>query len=431
MPVSHRAAVARRRALGVLVLAGLVAAVVLLWQRPNPLASTETVRADVADANGLAAIGADVRVAGVPVGRVTRITRAGNAAQLTMTLDPAAGVVHRDATLAIRPRLLFEGTAYVELTLGSPGAPALGARVIPCAQTSTYVPLDDTLSVLRGRTRGNVQSIVHTLGTVGNSSAPAQLRDTLGAAPRLLDDAALDAAAARGPNPGRSALASSVRSFAGAASAVAGQSPALSQSVVSSSHTFAALDADAGRPLGQTLAALPGTAAQLTSGAGAASAIVSQLSGLLPRLEPGARRLAPAIARLRPLLRSATPVLRTWLPLLAEAQTAIAAAQRGASPALGAISALRPTLATFQNTLLGALEQKTDLGDPAYLAFLGLFAGGGGASRPFGVDGQGHFMRFGLRFLTGAGQPLPPCTLLERVSPAVAKAVEAGGGCTP
>jgi phospholipid/cholesterol/gamma-HCH transport system substrate-binding protein len=427
--VSHRGAVVRRKALGVLVLAGLVAAVVLLWQRPNPFASTETVRADVADANGLAATGADVRVAGVPVGKVTRIARAGNTAQLTMTLDPAAGVVHRDATLAIRPRLLFEGTAYVELTLGSPGAPVLGPRVIPVAQTSTYVPLDDTLSVLGPRTRGNVQSIVQTLGTLGRSSAPVQLRDTLGAAPRLLDDAALDAAAARGP--GQSALASSVRSFAGVASAVASQSPALSQSVVSSSHTFAALDADGGRPLGQTLAALPGTAAQLTSGAEAASAIVSQLSGLVPRLEPGARRLAPAIAQLRPLLRSATPVLRTWLPLLADAQTAITGVERGASPALGAISALRPTLATFQNTLLAALEQKTDLGDPAYLAFLGLFAGGGGASRPFGVDGQGHFMRFGLRFLTGAGQPLPPCTLLEQVSPTVAKAVEAGGGCTP
>jgi hypothetical protein len=40
-------------------------------------------------------------------------------------------------------------------------------------------------------------------------------------------------------------------------------------------------------------------------------------------------------------------------------------------------------------------------------------------------------MRFGLRFLTGAGQPLPPCSLLERASPALAAQLENAGGCTP
>jgi hypothetical protein len=94
------------------------------------------------------------------------------------------------------------------------------------------------------------------------------------------------------------------------------------------------------------------------------------------------------------------------------------------------VNALSPTLQTLQSTLLSALEAKTDLGTPAYLAFLGLFAGGGGASRPFGLDGQGHFMRFGLRFLTGLGLPLPPCSLLAAVSPAVATALEGVGGCT-
>jgi ABC-type transporter Mla subunit MlaD len=427
--VSHRPALVRRRALGVLVLAGLLAGVALLWQRPDPFASAETVRAEVADANGLAAIGADVRVAGVPVGRVTRIDRVGNLARLTMTLDPSAGRVRRDATVAIRPRLLFEGTAYVQLTLGSPSAAPLSKRVIPVAQTSTYVPLDDALSVLRGHAPANAQAIVHTLGRLGRTDVPSQLRDTLAAAPQLLHDSGLVAAAARGP--GRSSLATAVRSFAGVASAAARQSPSVSEGVQSSSRTLGAVGVDAGRPIGQTLAALPGTAARLRSGAGAASALVSQLSALVPRLQPGVRRLAPAIAQVRPLLRSATPVLRAWLPLLGDAHVAVTGALHGAAPALQAIGAMRPTLAMFQNTLLGALEQRTNLGDPAYLAFLGLFAGGGGASRPFGVDGQGHLMRFGLRFLTGAGQPLPPCTLLEKVSPAVARMIEAGGGCTP
>ena len=132
----------------------------------------------------------------------------------------------------------------------------------------------------------------------------------------------------------------------------------------------------------------------------------------------------------RPLLRRAVPVLAQFEPVLRDAQTALTGATNGAGPVLSAIRALEPTLNIFQGTLLSALEQRTDLGDPAYLAFLGLFAGGGGASRSFGVDGQGHFMRFGLRFLTGVGQPLPPCSLLNKVSPLVGGLLSSQGACT-
>ena len=72
---------------------------------------------------------------------------------------------------------------------------------------------------------------------------------------------------------------------------------------------------------------------------------------------------------------------------------------------------------------------------PAYLSFLNLFEGGGGASRPFQTlaqnpRGAGHFMRFGFRFLTGAGAPLPPCALLRRADPQLADQLAQAGGCT-
>jgi hypothetical protein len=84
----------------------------------------------------------------------------------------------------------------------------------------------------------------------------------------------------------------------------------------------------------------------------------------------------------------------------------------------------------YTNGLLDALERPTSLGTPAYLAFLGLFAGGGGASRPYTTTpAAGHFMRFGFRFLTGVGQPLPPCSLLAKANAQVAAAVAENGGC--
>jgi ABC-type transporter Mla subunit MlaD len=430
MPVNgYGKAIARRRVLGALALLGAVLATVLLWQRPDPFVSRETVRADITDADGLAPIGADVRVAGTPVGKVTAVKRAGSVARLTLTLDSDAGVVHRDATIALRPRLMFEGTAYVELKLGSPAAAPLGGAVLPATHSSTYVPLEDALSVLRARTRGNVRTLARTAAGLLRPPATLQLRQTLASAPALETGTAVVARAARGPHAVE--LRTAVSSLAHVASAVAAQSPALGATLGEAASTSAALDTASGQPLDQAIAALPATAANLNTGATAAASVVGRLQALVPVLQPGVGELTPTLAAIRPVMRRATPVLTAFSPLLEQIQTALAGAQRGASPALAAIGALRPTPEIFKRTLLSALEHRTDLGTPAYLAFLGLFAGGGGASRPFGAGGQGHFMRFGLRFLTGAGQPLPPCSLLANLSPSLAAELEAAGGCTP
>jgi len=41
----------------------------------------------------------------------------------------------------------------------------------------------------------------------------------------------------------------------------------------------------------------------------------------------------------------------------------------------------------------------------------------------------GHFMRFYFRFMSAAGWPLPPCTLLAAASPQLAAALAAEGIC--
>jgi ABC-type transporter Mla subunit MlaD len=222
-----------------------------------------------------------------------------------------------------------------------------------------------------------------------------------------------------------------VASLARVTSAAASQAPALKASLRDGERTLSALDTGQGQPLDHTLATLPATTSDLRQGAGASSAVLTQLQALIPRLEPAVAQLAPTLSQVRPLLRQVPGVTQALHPALEQVHTALAGAAGGAAPARAAIRALQPTLDIFQGSLLSALEQPTDLGDPAYLAFLGLFAGGGGASRPFGVNGQGHFMRFGLRFLTGAGLPLPPCSLVQQVSPSAATALAAAGGCTP
>jgi ABC-type transporter Mla subunit MlaD len=255
------------------------------------------------------------------------------------------------------------------------------------------------------------------------------LRQTLSAAPGLTRNTGTVAAAVRGPHA--TELRSAIGSLSHVSSTIASQAPVLKASLGDAARTFAALNTGAGRGLSRTLSALPGTTSQVRQGSVAASGIVAALQPLIPRLVPSVSALAPTIDEVEPVLRRAVPVSEEMSPLLDQLQAALGAAAKGSGPAVSAIEALTPTLRMFQDTLLGALERPTDLGDPAYLSFLGLFAGGGGASRPFGVDGQGHFMRFGLRFLTGAGQPLPPCKLVEKISPSVAQDLERAGGCTP
>lgn len=421
--------VVARRALGGAVLLGAVLAVWLLWKRPDPFASRQTVAAYFTDADGLAPIGDDVRVAGVPVGKVTGVARAGSLARVTMTVS-GVGTIRRDATAALRPRLMFEGTAYLALTLGSSAAPPLGDRVLPAAQTSTYVPFDDTLSVLDPRGRSDVRTLAATSAALSRGSAPQDIRDTLAAAPALTGDAALAARAALGTDGIE--LGQAVSSLARVSSAAAAQAPALGSLLASAQSTLgAAAQAGGGAALQRSVAELPTAVSSLRTGAGSARGLVDRAGTLVGQLQPATGPLKPTIDAVRPLLRSATPTLGALSPALAEADTILRGAMAGAAPAIGAINALEPTLDIYRDGLLSALQAPTDLGDPAYLAFLGLFAGGGGASRAFGVDGQGHFMRFGLRFLTGVGLPLPPCTLLTAVAPTLAGALESSGGCTP
>ena len=423
----------RRRALGAVMLAGTLVAVLLAWQRPDPFSGQRTVRALFSDAGGIAPVGAEVRMAGTPVGRVVGRARRGNAALVTMKLDGSAGPIGRDATAELRPRLLFEGTAYVDLTAGSPGAAPLGHDVLPLRQTHTYVSLSDALDLLGPAPARALGQDARELRRTLSPRAAASLRGSLASAPALARALAAASRAALGPhgNDLQRAAAGASRT----AAAVAGQRAHLVALARDTSTTASALDTAGGAALTAALDRLPRTTARLRDGGAALATTLDRLTVLAGAARPGAARLAPTLAVVAPLLREARPVARAARPLVADLGASLRSARVAAAPARRAIDALSPTVAIFTGGLLSALERRTSLGTPAYLAFLGLFEGGGGASRPFsdGRDGRGagHFMRFGFRFLTGVGAPVPPCTLLAQASAALAAGLGKVGGCQP
>ncbi|MFL5846048.1 MAG: MlaD family protein [Solirubrobacteraceae bacterium] len=410
----------RRRLLGALLVVVAIAGTLLAWQRPNPFSGERTVRAAFTDAGGVAPVGAEVRMAGTPVGRITGRERRGDEAIVTMKLDGDVGPIARDATAQLRPRLMFEGTAYVDLTAGTPGEPALGDAVLPATRTSTYVSLGDAFDLLgpapAAALRTDARELRRSLSPTGS------VRGTLRTAPALTRDLAAAGHAALGPHGDD--LFAAVHGASRTAAAVAERRADLVPLAAAAQRTAAAADRVA---LPASLDRLPAVTASLDSGGHALAGTLRRTRELADAARPGAERLAPALRAVRPLLREARPVVSAARPFVDDLDGALTAAGTASRPAQEAVDAVVPTVAVLTGGLLSALERKTSLGTPAYVAFMGLFAGGGGASRPF--DDGGHFMRFGFRFLTGAGSPAPPCAWLAAASEQLSSALKQVGGC--
>jgi phospholipid/cholesterol/gamma-HCH transport system substrate-binding protein len=106
-----------------------------------------------------------VRIAGVPVGKVSSIRRSGNTGLVTMEIEGKGLPIHEDATLKIRPRIFLEGNWFVELQPGSPSARTLSSgATIPVTQTSDPVQLDQVLDALNTDTRANLQTFLIEYG---------------------------------------------------------------------------------------------------------------------------------------------------------------------------------------------------------------------------------------------------------------------------
>jgi phospholipid/cholesterol/gamma-HCH transport system substrate-binding protein len=163
-------------AVGLGVLVVLAIGIYLGFTKEIPFRHHYTIEAVFPSANNIR-VDSPVRVAGVNVGKVTRIAHVEDgrqAALVTMRIDRKGLPLHRDARMKIRPRIFLEGNFFVDVSPGSPSAPALhdGDR-IPINQTSAPVQLDQVLSVLQAPTRRDLQGLLRELAS-GLSGAGAR-----------------------------------------------------------------------------------------------------------------------------------------------------------------------------------------------------------------------------------------------------------------
>ena len=161
-----------------------------LWKAfggPVPLAPKGyRVHVDFPEATQLADQ-ADVRISGVPVGKIVRLAQRGERTDATLQLDPKYAPLASDARAILRTKTLL-GETYVELSPGSRGAPKLreGGR-LPDAQVQPTTELDEVIRAFTPKTRRDFKRFV--IGVAESLRGRDQdLNDVVGNAGPLLHD---------------------------------------------------------------------------------------------------------------------------------------------------------------------------------------------------------------------------------------------------
>jgi virulence factor Mce-like protein len=382
---------------------------VAVFTKQNPFASTFSVRAVFSSAAQLHD-GGEVRIAGIQVGQVNAISLGGrNTAIVTMAIGQNGLPIRADATFTIKPRLILEGNAYVDLNPGTPAAADLrSGALVPRSQTAISVQIDQLLDTFDLPTRDALQSSVAALATGLSAARPtravapppgwAGLRDAVRQFDGALSPATQVAQAAQGSRPGD--LGRAVGSSSDVTAQLAEQPAALADIVTSYNTTFAALASQdqaladsvsgfdavmrvAPQPLRQLDAALPtltSFATELRPALHAAPPALTQANGLLSQVSAIVRP-----AELPTLLRRLGPVLSS-LPGL---ETRVVTLFGYSTPVTSCISThVVPALS------LKVPDGKLSTGDPAYLDLVHLFTGL--TSFSSSVDGNGGTARMGL-----------------------------------
>jgi phospholipid/cholesterol/gamma-HCH transport system substrate-binding protein len=157
--------------------AGLIAVVLIVvgtyfaFARHVPFVTSHyELKAVFANASNLRPKSA-VRIAGVDVGQVKSISAykengtSTGAALVTMEIEDKGLPLHKDMTLKIRPKLFLEGNFFVQVSPGSPSADDLhSGSIVPVAQTSTAVQIDQVLTSLQSNTRTDLQKLLKGYG---------------------------------------------------------------------------------------------------------------------------------------------------------------------------------------------------------------------------------------------------------------------------
>ena len=329
-----------RKVVGGLLVVAVFAVGLVVMRSDDDGGYRVAVRLD--DAGGLLK-GANVRVDGVPVGKVVALDVNGDdevAAELKID-DASIHPIGRDARVVVQVDGIF-GERYAELERGDTSKPMASGGTIPVRRSSVSVRLDDVLDTADLPTREALAVFLNEQGLAVNGRG-RDLGSMLKALPPSLDSAEQLVADFSSDNR---ALGRLIEESDRVVGEVARERPALGRFVQQAGGTLDTL-ASRRRELGETVRRAPATLASarraLTALDGAARPLVPAARGLrataprlnetlsqVPRFSRAADPTLTSIRRLAPqldqLATRGTPIVRRLEPLTRQLTTYAGAA---------------------------------------------------------------------------------------------------------
>jgi virulence factor Mce-like protein len=312
---------------------------------------------------------ADVRISGVPVGKVVKLQLGpGQTTDATIQLDKRYAPIPRDSHAILRSKTLL-GETFVELTPGHKQNGLLPEDgTLPDAQVSKTVELDEIFRSLDPRTRHSFQVWMQSLA-VGIQGRGADLNAAFGTLAPFAEDTNTLLVQLDRQNQAVQQLIRNTGTVFNALSARSGQLTGL----IRNSNTVFGTIADRNQELQDTFKAFPTfehesilTLNRLNRFVATANPIITQLRPVARQLTPtlqAAGRLAPSFrdffVNLGPLITAARPGLPAFRQFLADARPALGQLDpftRSLNPFLGYIADFLPELDGFVGNIVAATQ---------------------------------------------------------------------------
>lgn len=283
---------------------------------------------------------ADVRISGVPVGKVKAISadkRTGRA-DVTIELDARYAPMPSDARAILRQKTLL-GETYVELTPGHDSAPPIAeSGKLAVAQVSDTVELDEIVRAFDPSTRAAFQEWMQAQAQA-ISGHGQDLNDALGNLGPFADDAATLVDILNRQEGALSRLVANTGVVFGALNERGDQLTSL----VRNANTVFATTAARDEQLKQAFRALPTFEDESRKTIERLTAFAAETDPLVDQLRPAARELSPTLRELQDVAPGLDNLLVGLGPLVDASKAGFPAAERILQDARPLLAQLVPT----------------------------------------------------------------------------------------
>ncbi len=308
--------------------------------------------------SGQLALEADVRISGVPVGKVKTITpdKHTGRADVVIQLQPRYAPLPSDAKAILRQKTLL-GETYVELTPGHAGAkPIPEGGDLPASQVSPTVELDEILRAFDPQTRAAFQEWMQNQATA-ISGHGQDLNDALGNLGPFADDTAdlVDTL-----NRQQGALSQLIANTGVVFQALSERDGQL-RSLIENSNTVFQTTADRNQQLKQAFLALPTFESESRKTFERVTAFADNTDPLVNQLRPAARELSPTLQDLEKISPDLKHLLEQLQPLIDASKQGFPAAEKTLEDSRPLIAQLDPATAQLTPALQFLAPYKREL----------------------------------------------------------------------